>query len=96
MTAAMNTNDLESDAVVLLRLARAWLSRDVISVHIDATGIAITVATEDAAQRIIEAHGLRRAASSSLVKMWAGVIGDAPVSVRIEDTPIPMQRDGAA
>jgi hypothetical protein len=96
MTAAMNTNDLESDAVVLLRLARAWLSRDVISVHIDATGIAITVATEDAAQRIIEAHGLRRAASSSLVKMWAGVIGDAPVSVRIEDAPIPMQRDGAA
>jgi hypothetical protein len=60
VTAAMNTNDLESDAVVLLRLARAWLSRDVISVHIDATGIAITVATEDAAQRIIEAHGLRR------------------------------------
>jgi hypothetical protein len=92
----MNTNDLESDAIVLLRLARAYLRRDVISVHIDATGIAITVATEEAAQRIAQPHGLGRGERSSLVKMWAGVIGDAPVSVRIEDAPIPTQRGGAA
>jgi hypothetical protein len=55
----MSTRDLESDAIVLLRLARVYLGRDVTSVHIDATGLAITVATEDAAHRITEAHGLK-------------------------------------
>jgi hypothetical protein len=35
MTAAMSTRDLESDAIVLLRLARVYLGRDTVSVHID-------------------------------------------------------------
>lgn len=87
MSAAMSTRDLESDAIVLLRLARAWLSRDTVSVHIDATGLAITVATEAAAHRLVEAHGLNRAARTSLVSMWSGTVGDAPVSVRIDTTP---------
>lgn len=86
MTAAMSTRDLESDAIVLLRLARVWLSRDTVSVHIDATGLAITVATEAAAHRLVEAHGLRRAAPSRLVPVWAGMVGDATISVRIDPT----------
>jgi hypothetical protein len=92
----MNTHDLESDAIVLLRLARAYLSRDVLSVHIDATGIAITVANEDAAHRLVEAHGLRRVVRSSLVTTWAGMVGDAAVSVRIGEVSVPTQRAGAA
>jgi hypothetical protein len=91
MTAAMSTRDLESDAIVLLRLARVYLGRDTVSVHIDATGVAITVATETAAHRIAEAHGLRRA-GTPLARIWVGVVGDATVSVRIDPAPLPGQR----
>jgi hypothetical protein len=69
VTAAMSTRDLESDAIVLLRLARVYLGRDTVSVHIDATGVAITVATEAAAHRLAEAHGLRRAGTSLAADM---------------------------
>jgi hypothetical protein len=94
VTAAMSTRDLESDAIVLLRLARVYLGRDVIRVCIDATGLAITVATEAAADRIVAAHGLRRAGMPP-APMWAGMVGDATVTVRIDTTPLPGQRGAA-
>jgi hypothetical protein len=90
----MSTRDLESDAIVLLRLARVYLGRDVTSVHIDATGLAITVATEAAAHRLTEAHGLKPA-HSRLAPLWSGDIGAAAVSVRIDTTPLPGQRGAA-
>jgi hypothetical protein len=94
VTAPMNVHDLECDATTLLRLARTYLSRDVLSVHIDATGIAIAVANEETARRLAEAHGMNRAAKSSLVAMWTGDIGNAAVSIRIGEVAIPTQRTG--
>jgi hypothetical protein len=91
VTAAMSTRDLESDAIVLLRLARVYLGRDVTSVHIDATGLAITVATEDAAHRLVDSHGLRRVSHAPAAHMWAGVVGDATVSVHIDPATAPAR-----
>jgi hypothetical protein len=92
----MKTAEIESDIVVLHRLARMWLDGTT-RIVIDQRGITITVPTDAAARRITESHGLRRA--TTLVQTWVGMVGEVVVTVTVEQgtAPIaPRQRAGTS
>ena len=87
----MNVTEIETDLCVLLRMARTYLA-GAVSLTIEQTGVVITVTSDEAARRITEPHGMKRAVDSSFVRVWTGKVSDVPVLVRIKDQQaLPVQ-----